>query len=89
MSFSRHIYKGQENTDWENSIRMKISKLLLLVLCSIGFTQCAENAQEPVQPVKKKHLFQYQINALNKAKKVNQTLLDSAKRKRKQIDAIE
>jgi len=68
---------------------MKILKIFFLIFSSVWMTQCADKAQEPSKVVKKKLLFQYQIDALNRAKKVNQTIIDSTKRKRKQIDAID
>ena len=66
---------------------MNILKLLFFTVCAISLVQCTEKLP-PSANTPKPTVFQHQ-HALNKAKKVNQTIQDSAKRQRKAIDSIE
>ncbi len=64
-------------------------KILFLIFSSVWIIQCTEKAQEPAKKVTKKLLFQYQIDALKRAKKVSQTIIESTKRKRNLINSID
>ncbi|VAW82651.1 hypothetical protein MNBD_GAMMA12-587 [hydrothermal vent metagenome] len=68
---------------------IKFYKMLLITLCLISLTQCTEQDPEPVKPATHNPMFQHQINALKRAKKVNQIILDAAKKKRKKINNID
>ena len=65
---------------------MKILKIWFLITLSFFITHCSESSQQAISEVKKPKIFQPQIDALNKAKQLNQKVLDSSNRKRLQIE---
>ncbi len=68
---------------------IKKYKVVFIILCLVWLTQCAEQNPEPAKPVTHNPMFQHQINALKRAQKVNQIILDAVKEKRKKIDEID